>query len=116
MTLNIDDRKDHCDGNDYSELFKSIKKQKFEVKLDNDTKIERCTVCKSIKIIELSGFYVCQECGIENNLIIDQGQEWRYYGSNDSKGTDPSRCGMPTNDLLPTSSIGSSVGFSTFAK
>jgi transcription initiation factor TFIIIB Brf1 subunit/transcription initiation factor TFIIB len=95
------------------ELLNSIKKTKqIKVKYDKDSVIERCTSCSSIKIVELEGRYVCQECGIENNLVIDCGQEWRYYGSDDTKGSDPSRCGMPTNELLPNSSIGSSVGFS----
>lgn len=35
--------------------------------------------------------------------------EWRYYGSEDSKSRDPTRCGMPTNDLLPHSSLGSVI-------
>ena len=95
------------------ELLNSIKlKKKIEINFNNESSIERCTSCASIKIVELEGHYVCQDCGIENDLIIDSGQEWRYYGSDDTKGNDPSRCGMPTNELLPNSSIGSSVGFS----
>ena len=41
-----------------------------------------------------------------NNDIIDGGAEWRYYGSEDSKcNSDPNRCGMPVNPLLPKSSF-----------
>ena len=52
-------------------------------------------------------------CKICKNIIsnISDGAEWRYYGSNDSKSSDPTRCGMPTNILLPKSSIGSTVNF-----
>ncbi len=35
--------------------------------------------------------------------------EWRYYGAEDSKGVDPTRCGMPVNNLLPNSSLGSVI-------
>lgn len=102
-----------CQSLNNNELLNTIKKtKKIKVNYDKESIIERCTSCCSIKIVELEGRYVCQDCGIENNLIIDCGQEWRYYGSDDTKGTDPSRCGMPTNELLPNSSIGSSVGFS----
>lgn len=108
--INLNNLNNSVDDN--QQLLKSIKKKKYEVKLDMESNIKRCKECKSIKIIEHAGHYVCQDCGIENELIIDQGQEWRFYGSDDSKGSDPSRCGMPTNELLPNSSIGSSVGFS----
>ena len=102
-----------CQSLNDIELLNSIKKiKKIKIKYDKDSVIERCTSCSSIKIVELEGRYVCQDCGIENDLVIDCGQEWRYYGSDDTKGSDPSRCGMPTNELLPNSSIGSSVGFS----
>lgn len=37
--------------------------------------------------------------------------EWRYFGNTDGKGCkDPARCGLPTNDLLPTSSMSTFVG------
>ena len=49
---------------------------------------------------------VCTSCGMINNDIIDGGAEWRYYGSEDSKcNSDPNRCGMPVNPLLPKSSF-----------
>ena len=102
-----------CQSLNNIELLKTIKKtKKIKVNYDKESIIERCSNCSSIKIVELGGHYVCQDCGIENDLVIDCGQEWRYYGSDDTKGNDPSRCGMPTNELLPNSSIGSSVGFS----
>jgi transcription initiation factor TFIIB len=37
------------------------------------------------------------------------GPEWRYYGSGDSKSSNPTRCGMPTNSLLPHSSMGTTI-------
>jgi transcription initiation factor TFIIB len=42
--------------------------------------------------------------------IIENGAEWRYYGAEDSRDDDPTRCGLPTNELLPKSSLGSMIG------
>jgi len=37
------------------------------------------------------------------------GAEWRYYGADDNKTSDPTRCGMPINPLLAESSFGCKV-------
>jgi transcription initiation factor TFIIB len=54
------------------------------------------------------GMILCKAC---NNIItnIVDSAEWRFYGANDSKSSDPTRCGMPINNLLPESSVGSFV-------
>ena len=54
------------------------------------------------------------QCKICSNIIsnISNNPEWRYYGSNDTKTSDPTRCGMPVNTLLPESSVGSSISYS----
>lgn len=79
-----------------------------------DTKLEEniiinCLECNSQNIIENYGYYVCKDCGIRYNNIIDSSQEWRYYGANDNKNGDPSRCGMPISDLMPNNSMGSII-------
>ena len=51
-------------------------------------------------------------CGIIKEQVIDSSAEWRFYGADDSKSSDPTRCGLPGNALLPESSLGSVVGFS----
>ena len=53
---------------------------------------------------------ICKVC---KNIItnICDNPEWRYYGSKDNKSSDPTRCGMPVNTLLPESSVGSTVSF-----
>lgn len=83
-----------------SEKFKSIDLEEY-----NDL----CGFCNNNTIIEQDGFLVCISCGIASELIMDDTQEWRWYGADDNKFSDPTRCGMPTNDLLPVSSLGSSV-------
>lgn len=72
----------------------------------NEIEIDKCFVCKNEDIMIEDGNKVCNKCGTINGPIIDYGQEWRYYGSNDNKSSNPSRCGMPINPLLPKSSMG----------
>ena len=55
------------------------------------------------------GLLVCENCSAINGNIIEYGQEWRYYGPNDNKTSDQTRCGITTNSLLPNSSLGSVI-------
>jgi len=71
----------------------------------------KCIECYGYKIKEIDGFYVCLNCGLKLESIIDTGQEWRNYNNDDNKGVDQSRCDMPTNELLPKSSMGGLVGW-----
>ena len=71
-----------------------------------------CPECHSDTLIEgASGQYECTSCGVLSGQVIDSGAEWRFYGSEDNKSSDPTRCGMPVNELLPESSLGSVVGY-----
>ena len=71
----------------------------------------KCIECSSYKIKEIDGFYVCLKCGLKIESVIDAGQEWRNYNNDDSRGGDQARCDMPTNELLPKSSMGGLVGW-----
>lgn len=92
----------------------------FENHFNYLSTLEKKTITKEkIKCCELKENYqndkdmiVCRVC---SNVItnISDNPEWRYYGSKDSKNCDPTRCGMPVNTLLPESSVGSSVSFSS---
>ena len=63
---------------------------------------------------------VCTNCGIVLCSIIDRQQEWRFYGSEDSRNTsDPTRCGLPINPLLPNASLGTIIlghGYEVYRK
>jgi transcription initiation factor TFIIB len=59
---------------------------------------------------------ICVKCGTIQSKSIDLGAEWRYYGANDNKSSNPTRCGMPTNDFLPKSSLGSIIGNENISK
>ena len=72
---------------------------------------DQCMECGCDDIVVISGEAVCRGCGAINHTIIDSNAEWRFYGSEDSKYSDPTRCGLPTNELLPQSSLGSTIGF-----
>jgi transcription initiation factor TFIIB len=69
-----------------------------------------CSLCGGTDIISEEGQHVCKGCATVVGRVIDCGAEWRFYGADDSRGDDPTRCGMPTNDLLPKSSLGSMIG------
>ena len=70
-----------------------------------------CSNCDGDDVTLDEGNYICKQCGDILSRYIDLGAEWRYYGSEDSKGNDPTRCGLPTSDLLPDSSLGSVIGW-----
>lgn len=76
--------------------------------LDTD-KDSCCIYCNKMGLLLEEGNYTCQCCGSLNSRYIDMHAEWRYYGADDSKMIDPTRCGMPCNDLLPDSSLGSII-------
>ena len=89
---------------DFDKYYESL--NEFDDKINVEERC--CDSCENYVIYE--GITSCKVC---RNIIsnISDGAEWRYYGSNDSKTSDPTRCGMPTNILLPKSSIGSTVNF-----
>lgn len=68
-----------------------------------------CEFCKGTDIILEDGNFFCKSCNCITNRFIDANAEWRYYGAEDSKSSDPTRCGMPMNDLLPGSCLGSII-------
>jgi len=82
-----------------------------ETKLDDEDII--CVCGSKIFIVE-DNMQICGECSSIIGKVIDNTAEWRYYGS-DSKSDDPSRCGLPTNVLLPKSSLGSMIGGNRFS-
>jgi transcription initiation factor TFIIIB Brf1 subunit/transcription initiation factor TFIIB len=77
-----------------------------EVNTDEEPQI--CN-CGSTKIVVEDCMQICALCSSIIGKVIDNTAEWRYYGG-DNKCDDPSRCGLPTNSLLPKSSLGSMIG------
>ena len=73
----------------------------------------RCKHCNSTSVVVDESNYTCQKCGSVLARFIDMNAEWRFYGADDNNSGDPSRCGMPINDLLPDSSLGLMMGYCT---
>jgi transcription initiation factor TFIIB len=84
---------------------------------DDDT---YCMDCGQNSITEDTDAMVCILCGRDYGQIIDRSNECRWYGVNDSKhASDPTRCGIPINQLLPKSSLGTSIsgrGYENFRR
>ena len=70
-----------------------------------------CKDCQSPLKWTDQRFMVCsnKSCGKMVKDILDGSAEWRYYGAEDNKSSDPTRCGMPINPLLRESSFGCKV-------
>ena len=84
--------------------------------LHEDDKNKGVTCCSKIENIQIEkGMTKCKVCSNIISNIVDN-PEWRYYGSGDNKSSDPTRCGMPVNTLLPESSVGSSIGYNSNTK
>lgn len=99
MTFNTDE--------DIWDIMEGLK----EVKLDDE---ELICGCGSKTIVIEDGMQICKDCSSILGKMIDNSAEWRYYGA-DGKSDDPSRCGLPTNALLPKSSLGSMIGGNRFS-
>ena len=72
-----------------------------------------CKNCNSDKMFVESGYITCTNCNQRKRKFIDsENPEWRYFGSKDNKRSNPNRCGLPTNPLLPKSSMGTRMSYS----
>lgn len=72
---------------------------------DDDT----CQYCFRANLTIYEGNLACESCGAINSGVIDEGQEWRFYGGSDNRGSDPTRCFLPTSEFYPESSSGSAI-------
>ena len=73
-----------------------------------------CKYCNTNTLIYEDGCYYCNKCGIYQPKQLNQDVEYRFYGQSDNKSSNPERVGMPTNILLPQSSLGSLIGYRTY--
>lgn len=89
------------------------KTSKIECLYNDSNERETCELCASQLSYNENSFLTCtnDKCGVVYRETLDHTPEWRYYGSNDCGGIDPTRCGMPINPLLKESSYGCSVSY-----
>jgi len=50
-------------------------------------------------LILYEGNYICENCNMIYDRVINECQEWRYYGNDDNKSSDPSRCCIPVDAI-----------------
>lgn len=106
----------------YNDFFEKLKEyddernpeqDKFKTDINIQDTIQSCFNClnkTSIYSDHSNGYIICKNCGFVLSHILENNAEWRWYGSNDTKGLDPTRCGIPINPLLPKSSMGTYIG------
>lgn len=90
---------------DINVLFNAINNDEEE-KLEQKEESLECIKCKTKTLVFYDGGTFCNKCGELQDIRYNTDQEYRYYGENDSKNSDPTRVGMPINNLLPKSSMG----------
>ena len=81
------------------ESFKSITYSDSKV-MNTGLEIFTCADCDNVGMDQADGFLFCTLCGVTKSNIMDFSAEWRMF---DLGKPDISRCGMPTNPLLPNS-------------
>tara|TARA_B110000208_G_C11796760_1_gene439977 strand:- start:494 stop:1498 length:1005 start_codon:yes stop_codon:yes gene_type:complete len=69
----------------------------------------QCVDCKSVNLNYSDGRFYCGDCGFLQCKKLSLQSEYRFYGSNDTRSLNPERVGMPTNSLLPKSSLGTFI-------
>lgn len=87
----------------FREEDKKVETKKVETKKNINSQC--CSYCKEDTLVVDEGSFVCTKCGRESGIVISEKQEWRTF-SNSNDTVDKSRCGMPSNPLLPQSSLG----------
>ena len=68
-----------------------------------------CNTCNTNSLVFYDGGTFCNICGELQDTRFTTDQEYRYFGENDNKSSDPTRVGMPINNLLPKSSMGTMI-------
>ena len=91
------------------ELFDEVKKEENINNSIDDKNVIKC-YCGCTEFISEDNMNICSKCSSIVSNVIENTAEWRFYGNDDNRDGDPSRCGMPTNNLLPKSSMGSMIG------
>lgn len=78
--------------------------EKLDEMYETEERVKTCCELEENYCVS-EGVIICKSCSNVINNIVDS-PEWRNYKS--SSGN-PTRCGMPTNNLLPESSLGTSI-------
>ncbi len=95
------------------DIFKSLPNQEEKKNLNEKPIVNKdfCEFCNTNTLAYEDGKLYCVKCGIFQQKRLNHNVEYRYYGDSDNKSSNPERVGMPTNFLLPESSLGSLIGY-----
>ena len=95
--------------NTFDDAF-NIKSDDFENDMNDDIHLEYgCNNCKTLTLMYQDGNHCCVTCGEIQKKRLSHEAEYRFYGDCDNKSTNPERVGLPTNYMLPESSLGSLI-------
>jgi len=105
---------------EFENIWQQLDKLKIvedEGEIDQETNALCCinSSCSSIDFSYEGNENTCTKCFMVQNKIMDTNAEWRFYGAEDNKSSNPTRCGMPVNQFMPKSSIGSIIGMENMA-
>ena len=77
--------------------------------------LKQCHHCGSAKLFidQTTANKICYDCGVLYSKIFTADAEWRYYGHSDEnkQHSDPTRCGLPIDELLPKSSLTTKIKY-----
>jgi transcription initiation factor TFIIB len=74
-----------------------------------------CNFCGHDDLKIEDGNFVCDKCYTVVSRFLDNAPEWRYFGYNDSRTVNPTRCCPPSIGVRENMALGTSVYFSTNA-
>ena len=61
-----------------------------------------CQFCGSGSVAHHDGNCMCMDCNSIVGRQLDYGAEWRFYGAEDTRTSNPTRCYPPSNGLIQT--------------
>lgn len=106
MCLNMDDFEQIYHQFGYNETYEP------ELNKQSTQNIYECPVCSKSSLSQVEGLMICLSCHHDFGHSIDDTAEWRNYGSEDNRSSDPSRCGASIHPILVESSYGTTLSYS----
>jgi transcription initiation factor TFIIB len=97
------------------DLFTDHKGDFSSLPLGTDYKASECPKCYQEGLYLFEGVLICRSCSSEFGGAIDDSPEWKLYGQDDNRGSDPTRCGHAIHPLLIESSYGTTFGYTRSA-
>jgi transcription initiation factor TFIIIB Brf1 subunit/transcription initiation factor TFIIB len=103
--------------NEYYKILKNNKNDEINSELNIDENSYQgimkrllCNNCNEYTLVNNGNSISCSNCDfVDDRVIVDEGNECRFYHHDDNRSMDPSRCGMPSNDLMPITNMSTSI-------